>query len=40
MVKTFRERFEEVDDGIDPEEFVAALEYVRDDGRARRLTES
>lgn len=36
MMTTFRERFEAVDDGVDPEEFVAALEYVRDDGRARR----
>lgn len=33
---TIRERLESVDDGVDPEEFVAALEYVRDDGRPRR----
>jgi hypothetical protein len=36
---TFRERFETVEDGIDPEEFVAALEYVRDDGRSKRRRE-
>jgi hypothetical protein len=36
MMTTFQERFEEVDDGVDPEEFVAALEYARDDGRRRR----
>lgn len=31
-----RERLDEVEDGVDPEEFVAALEYVREDGRSRR----
>ncbi|SFS02354.1 hypothetical protein SAMN05216559_2631 [Halomicrobium zhouii] len=33
---SIRERLEEVGDGVDPEEFVAALEYVRDDGRSGR----
>ncbi len=32
---TFRERIVEAEDGVDPEEFVAALEYVRDDGHRR-----
>ncbi len=31
-----RERLEETEDRVDTEEFVAALEYVRDDGRRRR----
>jgi len=30
-----RERLRESDDRIDPDEYVSALEYVRDDGRRR-----
>ncbi|GAA5431015.1 hypothetical protein Hjap01_00465 [Haloarcula japonica] len=31
-----RERLEEADGRVDKEQFVSALEYVRDDGRSRR----
>ena len=31
-----RERLEESGDRVDKEQFVSALEYVRDDGRSRR----
>jgi hypothetical protein len=31
-----RERLEESEDRVDKEQFVSALEYVRDDGRGRR----
>jgi len=31
-----RERLAESGDNVDPEQFVAALEYVRDDGRRKR----
>ena len=30
-----RERLDELEGRVDPEAFVGALEYVRDDGRAR-----
>jgi len=30
-----RERLRESEDSIDPDEYVSALEYVRDDGRGR-----
>jgi len=30
-----RERLEEVDERVDPEAYIEALEYVRDDGRSR-----
>lgn len=33
---TFRERLADAEDGVDPEEFVAALQYVRETGRDRR----
>ncbi|AEM57876.1 conserved hypothetical protein [Haloarcula hispanica ATCC 33960] len=31
-----RERLEEAEGRVDTEQFVSALEYVRDDGRTRR----
>jgi len=31
-----RERLEEAGESVDKEQFVSALEYVRDDGRRRR----
>ncbi len=32
----FRERLEERRDRVDTEQFLEALQYVRDDGRSRR----
>jgi hypothetical protein len=32
-----RERLDESADSVDPEEFVDALHYIRDDGRNRSL---
>jgi hypothetical protein len=32
----FRERFSEIKDRVDVEEYTEAIEYVHDDGRTRR----